>query len=55
MDGAVTPITGRPLLVQTEIRFSKIVVDQVTSLDGRQHQVMFIGTGMQLECADIMH
>ncbi|XP_026211525.1 semaphorin-4E-like [Anabas testudineus] len=44
MDGAVTPITGRPLLVQTEIRFSKIVVDQVTSLDGRQHQVMFIGT-----------
>ncbi|KAK2826334.1 hypothetical protein Q5P01_020548 [Channa striata] len=44
MKGVVTPITGKPLLVQTEKRFSKIVIDQVTSLDGRQHQVMFIGT-----------
>lgn len=46
MDGVVIPITGRPLLVQMETRFSKIVVDQVTSLNGKQHQVMLIGTGM---------
>uniref|UniRef100_A0A3B4ZXJ5 Semaphorin-4E-like n=1 Tax=Stegastes partitus TaxID=144197 RepID=A0A3B4ZXJ5_9TELE len=45
MDGVVTPITGKPLLVQTLTRFSKIVVDQVTSLDGQQHQIMLIGTG----------
>ncbi|XP_029317082.1 LOW QUALITY PROTEIN: semaphorin-4E-like [Cottoperca gobio] len=44
MEGVVTPIAGKPLLVRTGTRFSKIVVDQVTSLDGRWHQVMFIGT-----------
>ncbi|XP_035850674.1 semaphorin-4E-like [Sander lucioperca] len=44
MEGVVTPIAGKPLLVRTGIRFSKIVVDQVTSLDGRRHQVMLIGT-----------
>jgi len=45
MEGVVTPITGKPLLVQTSTRFSKIVVDQVTSLDGQQHRILFIGTG----------
>ncbi|XP_072220927.1 semaphorin-4E-like [Leuresthes tenuis] len=44
MEGLVTPITGKPLLVQTSTRFSKIVVDQVTSLDGQQHRIFFIGT-----------
>ncbi|XP_070835630.1 semaphorin-4E-like [Chaetodon trifascialis] len=44
MEGVVTPMTGKPLLVCTGTRFSKIVVDQVTSLDGRSHQVMLIGT-----------
>ncbi|XP_044022132.1 semaphorin-4E-like isoform X2 [Siniperca chuatsi] len=44
MEGVVTPIAGKPLLVRTGTRFSKIVVDQVTSLDGRQHIVMLIGT-----------
>ncbi|KAF3844522.1 hypothetical protein F7725_007685, partial [Dissostichus mawsoni] len=44
MEGAVTPITGKPLLVRIGTLFSKIVVDQVTSLDGQLHQVMFIGT-----------
>ncbi|XP_022606838.1 semaphorin-4E-like [Seriola dumerili] len=44
MEGVVAPMTGKPLLVQTGTRFSKIIVDQVTSLDGRQHQVMLIGT-----------
>ncbi|KAL7379499.1 hypothetical protein ABVT39_000139 [Epinephelus coioides] len=44
MEGVVTPLAGKPLLVRTGTQFSNIVVDQVTSLDGRQHQVMFIGT-----------
>lgn len=46
MEGVVTPIAGKPLLVRTGTRFSKIVVDRVTALDGRQRQVMLIGTGM---------
>ncbi|XP_059209551.1 semaphorin-4E-like [Centropristis striata] len=44
MEGVVTPITGKPLLVHSETRFSKIVVDQITSPDGRRHQVLLIGT-----------
>ncbi|XP_045919151.1 semaphorin-4E-like isoform X3 [Micropterus dolomieu] len=44
MEGVVMPISGKPLLVRTGTQFSKIVVDQVTSLDGRQHQVMLVGT-----------
>ncbi|XP_078139407.1 semaphorin-4E-like [Centroberyx gerrardi] len=44
MEQVVRPLTGRPLLVKTGTRFSKIVVDRVTSLDGEQHEVMFIGT-----------
>ncbi|XP_043999359.1 semaphorin-4E-like [Gambusia affinis] len=42
MEGVVTPITGKPLLVRSMAQFSKIVVDKVTSLDGQQHNVMFI-------------
>ncbi|XP_037550708.1 semaphorin-4E-like [Nematolebias whitei] len=44
MEGVVTPITGKPLLVQASTQFTKVVVDQVTSLDGQQHHVIFIGT-----------
>uniref|UniRef100_A0A3B5PXD2 Sema domain-containing protein n=1 Tax=Xiphophorus maculatus TaxID=8083 RepID=A0A3B5PXD2_XIPMA len=42
MEQVVTPITGKPLLVRPTAQFSKIVVDKVTSLDGEQHNVMFI-------------
>ncbi|KAM9707707.1 semaphorin-4E-like [Menidia menidia] len=44
LEGVVAPIGGRPLLVQAKTRFSKIIVDQVTSLDGKQHQIFLIGT-----------
>ncbi|XP_042357424.1 semaphorin-4E-like [Plectropomus leopardus] len=44
MEAAVTPIAGKPLLVRTGTRFTKIVVDQITSPDGQRHQVMLIGT-----------
>lgn len=53
MEGVVTPITGKPLLVQTGTRFTKIVVDQVEALDGQQHQIIFIGTGADT-CADML-
>ncbi|XP_043999358.1 semaphorin-4E-like [Gambusia affinis] len=42
MEQIVTPITGKPLLLQAMAQFSRIVVDKVTSLDGQQHNVMFI-------------
>ncbi|XP_043999362.1 semaphorin-4E-like isoform X3 [Gambusia affinis] len=42
MEQVVTPITGKPLLVGSAAQFSRIVVDKVTSLDGQQHNVMFI-------------
>lgn len=45
MEGVVTPITGKPLLFKPMTHFSKIVVDQVTSLNGQQHLIMFVGTG----------
>uniref|UniRef100_A0A672G8N7 Sema domain-containing protein n=1 Tax=Salarias fasciatus TaxID=181472 RepID=A0A672G8N7_SALFA len=44
MEGVVTPIGGKPLLVQSSRKFSKIVVDQVTSPKGEQHQMLLIGT-----------
>lgn len=44
MEGVVTPMTGKPLLFKPMTHFSNIVVDQVTSLDGQQHLIMFIGT-----------
>lgn len=44
MEGAVAPIGGRPLLVTSAAQFSSIAVDEVTSLDGKRHKVMFIGT-----------
>ncbi|KAF3701454.1 Semaphorin-4E Semaphorin-7 Semaphorin-Z7 [Channa argus] len=44
MEGVVKPINGKPLLVTTGKLFTTIVIDQVTSLDGRQHPIMLIGT-----------
>lgn len=45
MEGVVSPMTGKPLLFKPMTHFSNIVVDQVTSLDGQQHLIMFVGTG----------
>uniref|UniRef100_A0A3P9BHT1 Si:ch211-129c21.1 n=1 Tax=Maylandia zebra TaxID=106582 RepID=A0A3P9BHT1_9CICH len=44
MEGVVSPMTGKPLLFKPMTHFSNIVVDQVTSLDGQQHLIMFVGT-----------
>ncbi|XP_029920673.1 semaphorin-4E-like [Myripristis murdjan] len=44
MATVVRPLTGGPLLVQSDTRFTKIVVDRVTALNGEEHPVMLIGT-----------
>ncbi|KAK6467491.1 semaphorin-4E-like [Huso huso] len=44
MDDSVTPIGGQPRLVKRGSRFSRIVVDRITALDGKPYDVMFIGT-----------
>lgn len=44
MDEAVRPVSGGALLVKRGALLSRIVVDRVEALDGRAHDVMFIGT-----------
>uniref|UniRef100_A0A667YLL1 Sema domain-containing protein n=1 Tax=Myripristis murdjan TaxID=586833 RepID=A0A667YLL1_9TELE len=44
MATVVRPLTGGPLLVQSDTTFTKIVVDRVTALNGEEHPVMLIGT-----------
>ncbi|XP_030228669.1 semaphorin-4E [Gadus morhua] len=44
MDEAVRPLTGRPLLVTRGPALTRIVVDSVRALDGKEYAVMFIGT-----------
>lgn len=50
MYNPVHPIGGRPIMVRTDVdyQFSQLVVDRVEAEDG-QYDVMFIGTGAQLE------
>lgn len=50
MYNPVHPIGGRPIMVRTDVdyQFSQLVVDRVEAEDG-QYDVMFIGTGTQLE------
>lgn len=48
MDDAVRPLTGTPLLLKRGPAFTRIVVDNVASLDGQMYPVMFIGTGTLL-------
>ncbi|XP_072413185.1 semaphorin-4G [Chiloscyllium punctatum] len=44
MDEEVRPVGGRPLFIKRNVNYTKIVVDSVTALGGRQYDVMFIGT-----------
>ena len=51
----VYPINNKPIMVKTDVdyQFTQIVVDKVEAEDG-QYDVMFIGTGMQMNglCID---
>ncbi|XP_074851171.1 semaphorin-4D isoform X2 [Carettochelys insculpta] len=44
MDDSVTPIGDRPKLIKRDVRYTQIVVDRVTTLNGSVYDVMFIGT-----------
>ncbi|XP_024133852.1 semaphorin-4E [Oryzias melastigma] len=44
MDDAVSPVTGRPLLLKSGPLLTRIVVDSVTALNQQKYHVMFIGT-----------
>ncbi|XP_034630232.1 semaphorin-4D isoform X2 [Trachemys scripta elegans] len=44
MDDSVTPIGDRPRLIKRDVRYTQIVVDRVTVLNGSVYDVMFIST-----------
>uniref|UniRef100_A0ACB8ER74 Semaphorin-4D n=1 Tax=Sphaerodactylus townsendi TaxID=933632 RepID=A0ACB8ER74_9SAUR len=44
MDDSVTPIGDRPRLIKRDVKYTQIVVDQVTALNGTVYDVMFIST-----------
>ncbi|KAG9486886.1 hypothetical protein GDO78_006985 [Eleutherodactylus coqui] len=44
MDDSVAPIGKRPKLVNPNVSYTQIVVDQVKALDGHTYDVMFIST-----------
>ncbi|KAM9138494.1 semaphorin-4D isoform 1-T10 [Pangshura tecta] len=44
MDDSVTPIGDRPRLIKRDVRYTQIVVDRVTALNGSMYDVMFVST-----------
>lgn len=45
MDGKVTPTQGQPLLVKTDVTYTRIVVDETRGVSGATYRVMFLATG----------
>lgn len=45
MDGKVSPIQGRPLLVKTDVTYTRIAVDETRDVSGATYRVMFLATG----------
>lgn len=41
----VKPARGQPLLVKRNVLYTALAVDRVAALDGRQYDVLFLGTG----------
>ncbi|XP_009462886.1 PREDICTED: semaphorin-4A [Nipponia nippon] len=44
MDGKVSPIQGRPLLVKTDVTYTRIAVDETRGVLGATYRVMFLAT-----------
>ncbi|KAM6038089.1 semaphorin-4A isoform 2-T2 [Theristicus caerulescens] len=44
MDGKVSPIQGRPLLVKTDVTYTHIAVDETRGISGTTYRVMFLAT-----------
>ncbi|NWT19924.1 SEM4A protein, partial [Vireo altiloquus] len=45
MDGKVSPIHGRPLLVKSDVIYTRITVDETRDISGIVYRVMFLATG----------
>lgn len=45
MDGKVSPTQGQPLLVKTDITYTRIAVDETRGISGATYRVMFLATG----------
>lgn len=45
MDGKVLPIQGRPLLVKSDVTYTRITVDETRGVSGIIYRVMFLATG----------
>ncbi|NWI34890.1 SEM4A protein, partial [Sula dactylatra] len=45
MDGKVSPTQGQPLLVKTDVTYTRIVVDETHGVSGATYRVMFLATG----------
>ena len=45
MDGKVLPTQGRPLLVKTDVTYTRIAVDETRGVSGATYRVMFLATG----------
>ncbi|XP_056178269.1 LOW QUALITY PROTEIN: semaphorin-4A [Falco biarmicus] len=44
MDGKVSPTQGRPLLVKTDVTYTRIAVDEIRGVSGTTYRVMFLAT-----------
>ncbi|XP_041901036.1 semaphorin-4A-like [Corvus kubaryi] len=44
MDGKVSPIQGRPLLVKSDVTYTRITVDETRGISGVTYRVMFLAT-----------
>ncbi|KAM9169011.1 semaphorin-4A isoform 2-T2 [Mergus octosetaceus] len=44
MDGKVAPTQGRPLLVKTDVKYTRIAVDETRGVSGAVYRVMFLAT-----------
>jgi len=45
MDGKVSPTQGRPLLVKTDVTYTRIAVDETRGVLGVTYRVLFLATG----------
>ncbi|XP_071435597.1 semaphorin-4A [Pithys albifrons albifrons] len=44
MDGKVSPIQGKPLLVKSDVTYTRIAVDETHGISGTTYRVMFLAT-----------
>lgn len=55
MDRPVFPADGRPLLVTTDTAYLRVVAHRVTSLSGKEYDVLYLGTGISKHQTRSLH